>query len=59
MKTADILKAIAALDEAGKALRVGDASVTEQIRVGGECWTAAYHLRRALEAEHPECKVEA
>lgn len=58
MKMADILDAIKALDAARQALRSGDATIHEQLRIGTDCCIASAMLRIAIEREHPEIKVE-
>ena len=59
MKTAYILDAIEALNNAGRALRSGQASIGEQMRIGGDCLNAARVLQNAIEREHPEVQVRA
>ncbi len=59
MKTEDLLKTIKALREASAVLRGAESSISAQVRLGGECFSAAYDLEQALIQAHPETKVEA
>jgi len=59
MKTADLLLAINALDAARQALRIGNATIPEQMRIADACSKASSTLRHAIEREHPEVKLEA
>lgn len=59
MKTETILQALAVLEEANDILYCGrQASIAEQMRVGGKCSSVAYDLKQQLLAAHPEVKVE-
>ena len=58
MKTATILRAIDALEKANDALVMGDLYISAQIKLGGECFGAAFQLRAELERELPDVKVE-
>jgi len=59
VNTADILVAINALDAARQALRIGNATIPEQMRIADACSKASSTLRHAIEREHPEMKVAA
>ncbi len=59
MKTEDLLKAIKSLRAACDVLRGRELSIREQVRLGGDCFSAAYDLEQALLKAHPETKVEA
>jgi len=51
MKTADLLLAINALDAARQALRIGNATIPEQMRIADACSKASSTLRHALEPQ--------
>lgn len=44
MNAAQIAEAVAALDEAGRALRCGDLNVNERTALGNRCYNAACRL---------------
>ena len=58
MKTADVLAAIEALDNAGAALRNGEPNIGRQMNLGKACYVASIRMRIELEKEHPEVKIE-
>lgn len=59
MKTADVLRTIEALIEAGDALASGQASIPAQIQMANECRVCAANLRAAIREQLPEMKVAA
>jgi len=54
MKTTEVLQIIAALDAARSALRCGDKSIPQQMRIADECSLAASRLSFALGEACPE-----
>lgn len=57
MKTETVLKAIDALKKANDALMLGNLGIAQQIKLGGECFSAAFHLRAELEKAIPEVEI--